>query len=671
MRDVMTFAHLFPRSGKNHRYSFTEGALLAVFAAGSWACAGGDEGGGDDDAPGSGSGGIEGAGASDGSGGTGGGDGEGVGGTEASGSGGGSGTGGQGGGAALSYCDRWFELASGELPGFATDSVCHDFAAALPGDAACTDEENSTAEIVRVELAQNHVLEVSADDYTQNEGGEPLESGSVRPQFRLISHRPALLLVTVTGSGVSPDVRVQASRDGEVLGSFCLSGPEALPAVAPEGPELASQFSVTLPAAWIRDGLSLEIVAGPSTRLVPAGELRVAGGTRHIVMEGSMALYGLPPRTVPRDDPDTYLMADELPVQSAVWAHFPVPIVMDPMTMSARSGNPARILSSAEGGFDEVGECLDIFSEIRRANGHIEDTGYYAALPDGWGGGLGGGNGSAGPASQLMIRHEGGHAYGLPHLEDAYADGRYPFAKRTNGSGCVLGVPGEDGCGVGPAWKYFQTQGVFESPWEDQGAGVYKRDPMAGGGNNWFGAYTDQWLLDYFKSRPFFDLEAGEYLRYDEETGEFVSDTEVPAENWYRRPVLRDVPLYTFFGSYSEDTEEVNVIQPPLHYRGHLLKTMDPTDETHLTWLRENSVSDACQNDCDFTLRVTFEDETEVHVLINRNAGAYTRWAVNVPDLGTPTQLELFRRDLNNGNVDATTAVNFFDSAVLVASRAL
>ncbi len=587
--------------------------------------------------------------------------------------GGGVGTGGMGTGGMVenpTYCERWQALSGGDLPGFATDSECHEFADIAPGDATCSGAQNGSATIDRVELAQNHVLTPTADDYTTNESGNALGGDSVRPQFRLISHRPALLLVTVTGSGAAPEVSVRALRNGSEVGSFCLSGPDMLPASVGGAPNLDQQYSVNLPAEWIRSGLSLEVTAGGATSTISSDQLRVGGGTRHIVMEGSMVLYGLEPRTVPKDDPDDYIMADELPVQSAVWAHFPVPIIMDPMTMSARSGNPARIVTVKEGSFDEVGEVLDIFAQIWRANGHEDDAAYYASFPDGWGGGLGGrGLGSAGPPSQLMIRHETGHSYGLPHLEDAYADGRYPFAKRTNGSGCVLDVEGEGGCGVGPAWKYFQTAGTFENPWDDEGGGVYKRDPMAGGGNNWFGQYTDQWLLDYFSERPYFDLETETYMTYDEGTGEFVPETNVEADNYYRRPEQRDTPLYTIFGSYSDSVSQVNVIQPPLHYRGHLLKTIDPNEAADIQWLKDNAVSDACRNRCDFVLRVTFDGSVTRDVLVNRGAGEYTRWAINVPDLGTITRAELFRRHLDNGNIGAATVENYFDSAVSVASR--
>jgi hypothetical protein len=85
--------------------------------------------------------------------------------------------------------------------------------------------------------------------------------------------------------------------------------------------------------------------------------------------------------------------------------------------------------------------------------------------------------------------------------------------------------------------------------------------------------------------------------------------------------------------------------------------------------MKDNSVSDACQNDCDFVVRVTFDGTTDYDVLVPRNAGSYTRWAINVPDLGAVTRAELHRRDLSNGNIDEANAESYFDSATLVASR--
>lgn len=603
----------------------------------------------------------------------------GSGGLASAGSGGSPALGGSGGsGGALAeptYCDRWRALAAGELPGFATSSECNEYDTLEVGDAPCSGANNPSAQIARIELAQNHVLTPTSEDYTENDSGNPLNENARRPKFRLVSHRAALLLVSVTGEGAAPEVKVSATRNGSPLGSYCLSGPAALSATPPLAPGQGTHFTVSLPAEWIRSGLELTVEAGEDARQLPADTLRVAGGVRHIVMEVPMRLYGdTESPVVPKDRPKPYVMGDELPVQSLVWAHFPVPVVMDPMVMSARGGNPARVVHAHEGSFDEVGEVLDLVAEIRRANGHTDETAYFGAMrsggAQGWGGGLGGGNGSSGPASQLMIRHESGHAYGLPHMEDAYAQGRYPFAKRSDGSGCVLGVPGEDGCGVGPYWKFYQSRGSFQSPWMDGSSTVYRRDPMAGGGDEWFGAYTDQWVLDYMRQRVHWDDLAEKYVRYDAASGEFVED--VPADdNWYGRAAARDVPVWTIFGTYSSSVSEVNVIQPPLHYRGHLRRVMDPTESEGLDWLREHP-GRICGSGCDLVLKLFFVGGLEKHVLLRHGAGNYVRWAVNVPDLGQLLRAELYRRDLSNGgggNINAASAATFMAAATQVVAR--
>ena len=399
------------------------------------------------------------------------------------------GTGGEGpGGAGLpgaSFCARWKALAAGALPGFATDSACADYTDIPTGDVPCSGAANAGATIGEVLLGQNHLLPPSSENYTSNEAGTfTIRGNAARPRFRLVSHRPALLKVGVTGSGSAPEVKVTATRNGAAR----LAVPEG--SGRPPGhrlgpPSFDDSFTVQLPAAWIRSGLALQIQAGGASKTIPAGELRVGGGIRQLVVEMAAVMYGVAPPRVPQYMPR---MADELPVQSLVWSHFPVPIVFDPFVMSARGGRPDRILRAREGGFDEVGECLSVGATIRAANGQTQEAAYFVALDSrGFNGGLGGGgDGSAGPASQLMIRHETGHTYGLPHLEDAYGRSQYPFAKRTDGSGCILGTPNEDGCGVGPYWKYFEYFGVvqsqhetasFASPWDSDHARRGHRGP--------------------------------------------------------------------------------------------------------------------------------------------------------------------------------------------------
>jgi hypothetical protein len=283
-----------------------------------------------------------------------------------------------------------------------------------------------------------------------------------------------------------------------------------------------------------------------------------------------------------------------------------------------------------------------------------------------------------------MMRHETGHTYGLPHWEDGFRDHRYPFAKRTDGSGCVLGVPNEDGCGVGTAWKYFQYFGVvqskdetktFDSPFKAGSTTEYLRDPMAGGGDNWLGEYSVQAILDYMQDRVYWDDERAAYVKYDKTSGEFVVDTTVKDDGWYGRPAKRDVPVYTIFGSYSSTVPAVNVIQKPLHFRGHLPKVIDPSKDADLQWLQGHRGA-VCGGGCDFVVRVTFAGNVVRTYLLKRGNGDFVRWAVNVPDEGAITKVELLKRPMKNGgsqadanDVSKASAATYFAGASVVATR--
>jgi hypothetical protein len=248
----------------------------------------------------------------------------------------------------------------------------------------------------------------------------------------------------------------------------------------------------------------------------------------------------------------------------------------------------------------------------------------------------------------------------------------------------VLGVPDDDGCGVGPYWKYFQHFGVveskdetasFASPFEKNSTTVYLRDPMAGGGDNWFGAYTVQMVLDTMQDRIYWDDEAGTFMKYDAARGDFVVDDKVSDDNWYGRPVKRDTPLYTIFGTFSSANEDVNLIQKPLRYRGNLLAIMDPTRDADLAWLADHERA-LCDGGCDLTVRVTFEGNVVRSFLLRKRAEKYVHWAVNVRDEGKVTKVELLQRHLTNGrdendaaHVSKTTGATFFDQATTRATR--
>ncbi|TSJ89027.1 IPT/TIG domain-containing protein [Chitinimonas sp. BJB300] len=85
---------------------------------------------------------------------------------------------------------------------------------------------------------------------------------------RLVPGKQALLRVFVAGrDGTnSPEVQVTGKAGGKSLGAIQLTGPSKLLAV-PQASALDQTFTTKLPASWIQEDLSLEIVVDPAKKL--------------------------------------------------------------------------------------------------------------------------------------------------------------------------------------------------------------------------------------------------------------------------------------------------------------------------------------------------------------------------------------------------------------------
>ena len=109
-----------------------------------------------------------------------------------------------------------------------------------------------------VYLAQTHVLEV---------GGPEFKYEYIKPAFKLVGGRPALLKVQLTGSGPSPVVRaIVTAKTGEAT-LLVLTGPNFLPSLWNGMPgqvehKLEDSFTATIPAEWVSHGMAIELYAG-------------------------------------------------------------------------------------------------------------------------------------------------------------------------------------------------------------------------------------------------------------------------------------------------------------------------------------------------------------------------------------------------------------------------
>ncbi|WP_438014126.1 M66 family metalloprotease [Sorangium sp. So ce315] len=568
------------------------------------------------------------------------------------------------------FCERWTRGADGELPGFATESECADFERVPTGDAPCSGATNATAAIVSVEMAQTHLIAPTSALFTENDMGQELVRSAKRPQFQLVSHRPALVKVNVTGAGASPEVRVTARRGGEALGSLCLSGPASLPDAVGAEPSFDDSFTVSLPPAWIRPGLELEVRAGDATKEIPASDLAVVGGLRHVVVETAPLLFG---------DPEPYWveprftkpMAAKLPVQSLVWTRFPVPIEIPdlPLAPDDDAGEPARLLSAPDDAEDwrVIAAVRLLGGAIQEANGQAAETKYYSSISTAaYAGGLGGGDIGGGASYPSFIHHELGHTYDLPHMNELYSRREFPYGPCRD----------PNGANVGPRWGYDPLAREFLSPVDPADPETPRCDPMGGGKeDDYFSDYSTQMIREHFQDRVYRDDERQATVRWDAASGDFAEEPEHD-DGWYWRAAQRDVPVHTIYGTYSRDVAEASTVQAPLHYRGNLVKTMDPTDEAHLDWLREHQVA-LCYFGCDFVVRATLDDGSTRTVLVRRSAGdAFFWWGVNIPGEGTIRKVELLRRPMNNNNdtrapehVRQASAATYLDEAEVVVAR--
>jgi hypothetical protein len=546
-----------------------------------------------------------------------------------------------------SYCDRWKAKPPTTPAGLGTDSECVDFEKEPTNDAPCLGASNATAVIAKVAVAQTHLLEPGTAHYEQRDDGATLvpvaDDVGLMPKFRLVSHRPALLKVDVTGSGPSPDVKVTAERNGQALGSMCLKGPSALPASAPATPSLADSFTVSMPAAWMRPGLSLTIEAGPIKKAIAAESLSIGAGLRHHVVELSYLMWGnSTPKNVRRF---TREMAADIPVQSLVWSSFPTPVRVDPVIIS-----PGKVQSTPGGGFDAIDVAIATAASIQQANGMSDESKFFGVLDTDQGGGLGGGDAAGGDATTGIMHHELGHTYGLAHLGDWYAQKKYPFAGGTESVGGS----------VGPIWAYDQFAREFFSPWLPKMPNLLRQDPMQSGDGQqdpartvmFFGAFSVQVITEHFQSRVYWDDERNGYATWNAKTGEF--ELVEPPNDGYLGVAQRDVPVYTVFGSYARDgggsiIPEATVIQPILHYSGNLTKLIDITNPVDVAWLKKNPNA-LCYWGCDYTVRLTFADGTSRVATLQQDTkpDQFVRWAVNFPTMDVkPTKAELLYRPLS------------------------
>ena len=509
----------------------------------------------------------------------------------------------------------------------------------------CQGIQNGTAVIEEIFMAQTHRHEIE------------------HPLFFTIGERPALLQLAVTGSGEAPDVVVEGILNGNNLGTLCLKGPSTLSAdINLAQPNFEDYFSVTLPKAWVKEGLELIVSAGNSTRTLTQEELKISPFTElNLVMVRMDAMdYNQEPYRRAMFDNFLAELASAIPASVVRFGEFPKTLRLP--TFAFSNWQDEIVVTSTD---EELGETNantgnlnyhmdELLRKIQRSTGDYPNTVFYGntlnLTPGGWGGD---GTFVSFDFTDNFI-HELGHALGCPHWGEFY---RIPDPAEYDYSYPYKGEE-EEGSGRGTAWNFIQGTYEFVSPTCQDGTGIsvigeersdcmqrgrpcIETRPSGPGPWDGFGDFSAKAMNNYLAGaerqfgqiedrgeivdfhlpeqtgHPFAVVENGErtFTRANDDPDKFYKEDEIKLPGTTK--VEQDV--YLIYGSAHVNMPEVNIIYDPIKYKGTLPPVIDPTDPATFEVLKNLTGEDAPDlygQTRDITLKLIYADGTEAFQLV-------------------------------------------------------
>lgn len=537
--------------------------------------------------------------------------------------------------------------------------------------------------------------------------------------FQTVSaDRPLTVAVAASGSGAAPAMIATALLDGQEL-AICLEGPAQLPASTQDLE--ASTYRGSLPAAWVKPGLSVRVGIGQASETFAISVKPASWLTLYVV---DARLFGEGTNEPGSEArwleflarlPVSYLDVGDSPFGAWRPAHLLIEARDDGYTPSGASASHPQMFidqnphcssedesagsCTQHSGFGTMSAVLSTLDTFREANGVRETSTWYADLAVELGGGLAGGQRGTGDDLGLIMNHELGHAWGFPHWDGG--DTEYPYE----------GVQRERG-GFGDRWALDQMTGHLLSPSCDD---LERQSPMQRAGScvpegSWFDPYSDYeaarllrmtlgsesdvtgtvpyaggmaggatraFTLPEESGRPLMRWnEAGpgfELLRYDEATNAFALHA---PEEW-NRVVEAEVPVVMFSGAVIRGGEAF--VEAPISYVGNVLGALDPSVAADYATLYEER-SGAFYWAHDLSLRFTLADGTSFYRLYGGEAvlradGDSVRFAYNLPAAQgeAVVKLELVARPLGQFDQasrldESDSAQNYFEAATVLGT---
>jgi hypothetical protein len=550
--------------------------------------------------------------------------------------------------------------------------------------------------IGKLELAQTHPVPAEGRSWS----GDKL----AKYNLHLAGGRKALVLVDIASANnrvTSPVLEVWQA--GQKQTEVPLNPPASLYPTESSGPAYSTTaYWATLEANQVQVGLELVLRANEGQRTA-ARAVKVGATAPFNIYTLPFYLFGLNESHIPLSStaaPDQAIKDEYFakhPFSSLEIVNHPVVKVQWPyIVVAPRQGRPAQKVEYKEqqgDGYAVMSAVLNTLGAIRGANGDGPlNNHYYAPLLmanqagnySGPGGGLGGGDLGTGDHSYTGIFiHEQGHAFGMPHANDGYQGGSYPYI---------------GGSLKGSSWGFDQINNRFLGTFVPSNSSRYKncagdgfvigrqfdelgrcikQDPMQSGSGDQAAGYKYTMFSDFNASLVQHYLEGTTtlsgskhsysggtlfldptsstgYSRWDSLEQKMVAaSTQTSSGGIYELdqglPLERGVPVHSIIltasiasiqDTYTEvagqpqlsylDTitydPTLTQIYPPLSYTGNLRRQIDPTDPAQLASIVPNTSTNYwyCLNSgCDYSLRITYTDNSLQYVVLH---GGFKRW---------------------------------------------
>ncbi len=454
------------------------------------------------------------------------------------------------------------------------------------------------------------------------------------PWFKLVGDRAALIKVNVVSpSGDSaPPVVAQLTLKGAVT-NLALRGPAKLPVSIPLEPGVVehrfdNSFTSMIPKEWVQRGLQVTVKAGDETAAFP--DLKVGAPT--VV---NMTMFDIHYFAYETKD----YVAGTLEELEAKWPVAKlnvqrVPrILFDELIVPARAGLTATRCRSPEDYLKKTGKAFDgeqmtglqWKDALQLAGGQTRMNLFLVNI---YGVNAGGDAWDFGGVTRVgnvgTLNHELGHALGRPHLNDEpeypHRDvmygivGRGPHVGPTWGFDPRIGLPGAQ-----PGMPYFIPP-VVQSNSVGQTPGMWKRDPMQGGGSGdeekgflmrYFSDYSMHKMQEYLENKVVVWSESlKSYATWDDKTASY---SKILPGDGYSLPIERNVEVISVIAAVSAVTPQANFIYRPIGpYVSGMIKLYDPTVAEDRALAAKGF---APQGGCDVSLRVTQGGKVKTYML--------------------------------------------------------